>query len=171
MHTTWTLIQPWFEQIFKVVRKDLKQEHLLRDSHFCTKFFLGKHPRDISLPELIKGYDQAIGEGHTDLAEFISARWVMYHPELYHFFEKKLSVLGNFTDLKTIDDLYAWQILEEAISSFGSVDVYLFSVMNAVVFSPIIFEALKALAEDTRAENQEKLKNFKVSHKRYQKQS
>lgn len=145
-----TDLQEWIPLIVETVKKDLKNEHLKKDFYFVKKFFGNKNLHKISTDELAQAYCQAIQEEEKgeDLAEFITARWLLKNSELYDFFETQLSRINpDFTTLEEIQQEQAQLLINASIQEFGAPQTYLFAVLNSVVFPKESFDQLKLQAQ------------------------
>ncbi|MBS4166340.1 MULTISPECIES: hypothetical protein [unclassified Neochlamydia] len=146
-----TLLISWMPQIIEEVKKDLKHEHLKNDFKFVKKYFLGKNLNKLTNEEIVKAYTLALEqeENGEKIAEFIINRWLLKNAELYDYFERALLQISNdFTQLTEIDTDKSQEIVGGAVSQYGAVRTYLFSVMNSVVFPKEIYEKLNKLAEE-----------------------
>lgn len=145
-----TDLQEWIPLIVETVKKDLKNEHLKKDFYFVKKFLGNKNLHKISTDELAQAYRQAIQEEEKgeDLAEFITARWLLKNSELYDFFETQLSRINpDFTTLEEIQQEQAQLLIDASVQEFGAPQTYLFAVLNSVVFPKESFDQLKLQAQ------------------------
>lgn len=141
-------LAPWLFQIIDVVKKDLKQEHLRIDREFCRRYFLGKGPQQVTVEQMTPAYAADIAAGNVGLGEFIATRWLIKHTDIYNFFEERLKELTpDFETLEQFDEQMGKALMEEAVACFGATKTYLFVVLNSVVFSQGVVEALRRLAE------------------------
>ncbi len=156
-------LDPFLPSIVDSIKKDLKNEHLKKDPQFIKLFCSNQNINKLSADELCLAYRQALKEAERaeDLGEFMAARWLLKHSEMYEFFEKELSQLANdFTTLNEIEAKDAQQIIDKSIAEFNALDTYLFAVLNSVVFPAQHFVALKEKAvqslkmQSTEHENQ-----------------
>lgn len=148
------ILNDWIPVIIDEVKKDLRQDHLKRDIGFARQFFPSKNPSKLTLDELVSGYDKALAKPEIaeELGEFISNRWLLKNTDLYYFFEENLKkVTNDFQDLKELERPFADKLAEEASRLFGPGKVYLFSVLNSVVFPKEVLETLRKEAEKERA--------------------
>ena len=91
------------------------------------------------------------------------------------FFESKLKTINeNVTEITEIEEETAIQIKEEALQEFNPKKVYIFSLLNSVVFSNDILDELAILAENYTDEEEKEsietkdLKNSKEIIQRYE---
>ena len=153
------LIKPWLVEIIKVVKKDLKNEHLKIDREFCKRYFMGKNILQIQPEEMAPAYEKDIAEGNLGLGEFIASRWLLKWTELYDYFESKLSAIqDDFEQLETFSSVQSLPIVEGASKEFGAKNTYIFSIFNSVVFPEEILAKLRkrALTETDKLEEQQK---------------
>ena len=167
-------LAPWFSGIVHNVKKEIRSEHLKKSPSFTKQYFSQANPQKLTSEELAKGYLRAIEaeENGEDIAEFIASRWLMKQSEIYHEFEKELGkIASDFSELESIDKEFADQLCGQ----FGPQDVYIFSVLNSVVFPDETFGSLREKAleackaaeknfEDERrsAEVQKEARNYQL---------
>lgn len=143
------LLADWLPVIIEAIQKDLKNDHLKKDARFVKNFFANKNPSKLTREELLTGYSQALqNEEYAEpLGEFIANRWMIRHTDLYHFFEERLRRINpNFTEMTEIEPTAARSLMEDAIEEFGARNVYLFSIINSVVFPNQIYDQLRRRA-------------------------
>ena len=148
-------LQDWLPMIVESIKKDLKNEHLKKDLFFVKKYLAMKNLNKISSDELAQAYQIAIQseEKGEDLAEFITSRWLLKNSELYDFFEKKLSqISADFTELEELSPEQSNGLIEEGVAEFGPNSMYIFSVLNSVVFPESCFELLKKQSQKTQSD-------------------
>ena len=168
-------LREWMPSIIESVKKDLKNEHLKRDFAFQKQYFGGKNVHKIELEDLVTAYTEALkGENAEELAEFIANRWIFKHSDIYHLFEEYLrGVRADFTAIEELKENEAELLIQKAVKEFGYPKTYLFSILNAVAFSPKDFDALarkakesadkEAVAEQKR-EEEKSLEGIKQAH-------
>lgn len=129
-------LQPWLNEIMSVIKKDLKNEHLLKTPSFVKKHFPKRAIDKLTNEEFAAAYLKEVAEGDEELGENIVARWVMKNAELYQFFASELSKVNpKFDEIESLSPETGAQLLNTSIGQFGAVTTYIFSVMNAVVLS------------------------------------
>lgn len=141
----------WLPTITDSIKKDLRNEHLRNDWAFVKHYFAGKNVNKLTNEELAAAYKDCLsnGEKSEELGEFITNRWLLKNTELYHFFEQELSKINpNFHEITILEPKVAAKISEEAVAQFGSLNVYIFSVLNSVVFPAEIFASLEKSARE-----------------------
>ncbi|MBS0623457.1 MAG: hypothetical protein JSS62_02430 [Verrucomicrobia bacterium] len=170
-------LKPWLVSIIEVVKKDLKQEHLMKDRGFCRRYFLGKGPHQVTSTEMAQAYATDIAAGNVGLGEFIATRWLIKNTDIYDFFSEQLQALNpDFDQLELLDEKLGLKLMEESVKAFGATRTYLFSVLNSVVFSSEIFKELRQLAEmetQKKLQQEEELlveKNLEGLQKRHQRE-
>ncbi len=172
------LIKPWLAEIIKVVKKDLKNEHLKIDREFCKRYFMGKNILQIQPEEMAPAYEKDIAEGNVGLGEFIASRWLLKCTDLYDYFESKLSAIRpDFEELDALSYEESHPIVEGASKEFGAQNTYIFSIFNSVVFPDEILEKLRKKAlveteelEELQLQNQE-AETMEKMQKRHERES
>jgi len=151
-------LQPWTNLIFQAVKKDLKNDHLLKTPTFVKKHFPRRALDKLTTEEFAAAYMQEIAEGNEELGGNVVARWVMKHAELYQFFAEELSKVNpQFDAIESLPPEVASFLLNTSVGRFGATATFLFCVMNAVVLTEEQLGKLRemALAEKARSEVQE----------------
>lgn len=174
--TKFEKLQPWVVDIFRVVKKELRNEHLLKAPAFAQKHFPKRGLDKLTNEEFAAAYIQEIAEGDEELGEKVVTRWVMKHAELYHFFATELSKINpKFDEIESLSPEASSFLAGASASQFGASATYIFCVMNAVVLNEESFQKLKgaALAEKAHAAPQEEKPSFEsveVVHDHYAKE-
>jgi hypothetical protein len=140
-------LQPWRAGIFQAIRKELRNEHLLKTPSFAQKYF-AKRPLDkLSVEELADAYIREIAEGNEELGEKVVAHWVMKNAEVYQLFATELSKVNpRFDEIDSLPADVSALLLTTSLAQFGAVPTYIFCVMNAVVLTDEQFAKLRELA-------------------------
>lgn len=142
------MLSPWMNKILETVKKDLKQEHLARDTNFVKQNFPGKNPQKLTTEELAPVYLKVLIEGAEEIGDFISNRWLLKNTDVYHLFEKHLAQTNpQFSEIEELDRETSLKLIEESSKQFGEVKTYIFSVMNSVVFPKDVYQKLKDSAQ------------------------
>lgn len=156
-------LNPWFDSLLHVVKKDLKQDHLSKDKVFVKNYLRNKPVAKLTQEDLSQAYKQVIRDGAENVAEFIAVRWLLKHTDLYQFFETELTKMTpDFEQLKELPGTIAEPLIERAVEQFGAEKTYIFSVLNSVVFSEELLKELRGRAEQDLSSNQTELEE-KVS--------
>ncbi len=138
----------WENEIFQLIRKDIKGEYLRQHPQFVSKHFQKKATDKLTADEIVKASIQEIAEGNEAFAEWAIARWVMKNGEIYQYFASELMKINpKFDEIESIEESTAARMLKEAVAQFGAKRTYFFAVMNSVSFGLKTFEALRAAAE------------------------
>lgn len=148
-----TLLKPWMPLIVETIKRDLKQTSVAR------KYLPSKPAAKLTVEELTEGYLKAIAEDEQGeaIGEWVSQCWLLKKPDLYAFFRDKLSEINSeFDQIEEIELKKSNAILEEAVPQFGAPDLYLFTVINAVVFPPEVVKQLATRAETEVQQGQQK---------------
>lgn len=138
-----TPLNPWMSLIVEATKRDLKQGPIAR------KYF-SKPSAKLTVEELKDAYLRAIAEDEQGeaIGEWVAQCWLLKKPDLYAYFKDKLTEINpEFDQIEEIEPSQASAIIEEGISQFGARDLYLFTIINAVVFPPKIVEELSAKAK------------------------
>ncbi len=140
-------LEPWIPEIFQAIRKDLRNEHLHKSPAFVQKHF-PKRPLDkLTIAELSAAYLKEIADGDEDLGEKITAHWVLKNGELYQFFVDALSKVNpKYDEIETLPADTSAFLLTTAVSQFGARTVYIFSILNAVVFTEEQLSRIREIA-------------------------
>lgn len=147
-----TQLKPWMPLIVETTKRDLKQGPLAR------KYF-SKPIAKLTADELKDGYLRAIAEDEQgeSIGEWVAQCWLLKKPDLYAYFKDKLSEINpEFDQIEEIEHSKANAIVKEAISQFGAPDIYLFTIINAVVFPADVVDDLSAKAESEVKDAQQK---------------
>jgi hypothetical protein len=156
-------LQPWINDIFQAVKKDMRNEHLLKTPSFVQKHFAKKAVDKLTLQEFASAYQKEIAEGDEDLGEKVIARWVLKNAELYQFFASELSKINpKFDEIDSISNEASAFLLNASIRQFGASATYIFSIINAVVFTEEQLSKLReiALAEKANEAPKEEKSSF-----------
>lgn len=165
-----SILKSWMPLIVETIKKDLKNSKLAKN------YLPSKPSAKLTNEDLVKAYSRAISEDENGeaIGEWVAQHWLLKKPDLYGFFELKLSSINpEFDQIEQIDQQVAKEIINEACENFESSDVYLFSVINAVVFPPETFKDLEKRAKEEKANkeafetsaNEEKsIEKLKVSY-------
>ncbi len=156
-------LQPWNSAIFQTIKKDLKNDHLLKTPSFAQKYFPKRALDKLTHEEFAAAYLAEIAEGDEDLGETVASRWVMKNAELYQFFATELSKINpKFDEIESLTPETSSMLLNTSVGQFGASAAYIFCVMNAVVFKEEQLEKLRelAIAEISRAPLQEQKQEF-----------
>jgi hypothetical protein len=137
--------------LFHKIIRDLKNEHLKKDPVFHKKYFASAHIPKITPEEIMQGYFKAVQEEENGeaIAEHILQRWMLKEPEIYNFFEKRLSeISSDFTTLTSLEPAAEKRLIDESQEKFGALATYLFAVINSVCFSENTFLLLQTRARE-----------------------
>lgn len=144
-------LHPHFKRIIDAVKGDLKKEHLKKNPELLTRYFRGIRADKLGANELAPFYDLLLKSGNDNLEEFIIHRWIAHHNPIYLFFAEELGRhYSDFAAIKEIDEPVAQKLITDGVERFGAIDLYLFSMMNGVVFSKDQFEELRLLAQGNK---------------------
>lgn len=141
------ILEPFHEAIFTNVKKDFRDEHLRTDRGFCKRNFGSKELSKITVEDLLRVYPKLIAAGYEPISEFISNRWLLRHLDIYNYFEDALKQhTEDFDKIEELEAGFARTLLDVAVTKFGAVDTYIFSILNSVAFSSVMMNELRASA-------------------------
>lgn len=150
------MLTPLMAAIIEEIKKEIKNDHLRNDHKFCGQYFPSKHVAKLTVPELQEGYLNALqADEHSEIVgDFLAQRWIVKKADVYNFFETMLMQISpEFSELTEIELPKAQEMVSKSVAQFGPVDVYLFSVLNAVVFPEVVFNDLKKQAIESWQKN------------------
>ncbi|HEY4255008.1 MAG TPA: hypothetical protein VGM34_01510 [Chlamydiales bacterium] len=148
MDTMFQRLRPWLNEITASIRKDIKTD-FLPGSHAFYRTYFGNRPQSrVSFEEIQEAFAKELLAGNEEMAEWVVNRWVFKHGDLYtHFAERMMGINPQFDEIVEFTLSQSEEILKGAIEAFGAKAVYLFSVLNKVVFPASILDRLEAAAE------------------------
>lgn len=153
MKNKFETIQPWIALVLAAIKKDIKTDHLPGSPAFVRTHFGNRPLHRLTMEEIFSAYEKNLLSGDADLAEWVVNRWVFKHGDIYsHFAELLNRVSDDYTRIQVLTEEQSENILRSAISRFGALPTYLFSVLNGVVFPESVFQSLRAMAEKEEAE-------------------
>lgn len=148
MKNQFEIIRPWIPVVLAEIKKDIKVDHLPKSPIFVKTHFGNRPLNRVTIEELFTAYQKDLLAGDADLAEWVINRWVFKHGDIYtHFAERLQQISENFSELESLTEAQSEKILDGAVEQFGTLSVYLFAVLNGVVFSDAVFARLRAAAE------------------------
>jgi hypothetical protein len=156
-------LQPWGNEIFCTIKKELKQEHLVKTPAFVQKYFPKRALDKLTNEEFAAAYLKEIAEGDEELGEKVVARWVMKHAELYQWFATELGKINpQFDAIESLSLEFSAHLLNTSVAQFGAAPTYIFCVMNAVVLTEEQLTELRTLsiAESAQAKQQTEERSF-----------
>ena len=148
-------IEAWLPEITAAIKKDIKVDYIPGTPEFHRKYFGNRPLSRIPFEEMQEAFKRELLAGNEEMAEWVVNRWVFQHGDVYtHFAERMMKVNAEFDQIKEFSVGESEEILQGAIESFGAKAVYLFSVLNQVVFPAGVFDKLRAAAEAEKASAQ-----------------
>jgi len=128
-------IQPWIAQVLNAIKKDIKTEHLGSDPVFYKVNFGNRPQNRLTSEEIFTAYEKELLKGNEDLSEWVVNRWVFKNGDLYRHFAERLSAIHpDFDQIQNLTEEQSHEVLKGADLAFDAVSVFLFSVLNGVVF-------------------------------------
>jgi len=148
-------LQGWIPEVLHAIKKDIKTEHLSSDPVFYKTYFGNRPQNRLTTDEIFAAYEKELLKGNDDLRDWIVNRWVFKHGDVYsHFAERVGEINPNFEEIQSFDEPQSEKILKGALESLGAVPVFLFSILNGVVFPASIIQRLRVAAEKEKAQLQ-----------------
>lgn len=148
MKNRFLALQPWLFKILNSIKREIKTDHLSKNPSFYRTYFGTRPINRLNSDEILTAYEKELLNGNEDLAEWIVNRWVFCHGEVYsHFAERLAKINPDFEQIQSLNELESEQILENASNLFGAFNVYVFSVLNGVVFPSSVLARLRSEAE------------------------
>ncbi len=131
-------LAPFVEELCLGIKKEIKQE-FVKKKGLQAEF----NPMDISdIAQFF--YKKVAGEGDEKTGEWLASSWIYKNGEIFQLFHEQLSLVDQHYDrLESLSSEVEQKIKDLSVSKFGFIRVYLFSVLNSVVFSAKLFEELK----------------------------
>lgn len=134
------------KDVLSTIKKDLKSDYLPGDRAFYKKYFGNRPLSRLSTDEIFSAVEQELLAENEPLGEWVVNHWVFHHGDIYNHFAEKLSEISpDFNELSELSIDESQKILEGS-ESFGAIPVYLFSILNGVVFPAAVFEKLRQAA-------------------------
>lgn len=141
------LLNDWHNEIFALIKKEIKQDHLRKEIAFAQKHFSKKAIDKIALEEIVAAYVKEIADGNEEVGEWVASRWVIKHGEIYHLFAQRLAEVNpKFDQIEQIPQKLAQELIAQCTAQYGAKATYIFSVLNSVVFSESDYALLRKLA-------------------------
>lgn len=141
-------LQGWILEVLSAIKKDIKSDHLHTDPVFYRTYFGNRPQNRLTAEEIFAAYEKELLKGNQDLCDWVVNRWVFKHGDLYSHFAEGLSrVNPDFEKIQTLTAEQSEQILQGAAESFGAIPVFLFTVLNGVVFPETVLDKLCKAAE------------------------
>lgn len=166
MKNQFLTLQNWTQEVLNAIKKDIKTDHLHTDPVFYKTYFGNRPQNRLTAEEIIAAYEKELLQGNEDLAEWVVNRWVFKHGDLYQLFAERLSKVNpDFNEIKDLTVEQSKEILEGVEERFGAIPVFLFSVLNGVVFPESVLGRLRKAAEEEKekGEKQEKVEQERGS--------
>jgi hypothetical protein len=156
MENQFHTLQEWIGEVLHPIKKDIKSEHLGSDMAFYRNYFGNRPQNRLTAEEIVAAYEKELLKGNEDLGSWIVNRWVFKHGDLYqHFAERLERINPDFDQIEEMTESQARDVLEGS-EAFGPIAVYLFAVLNGVVFPKRVVEELKGKAEEAKKERGER---------------
>ena len=155
-------LRNWTPVVLEAIKKEIRQEALDLHPDFTQKYFGNRPKSKLTMQEIFSAFDTELSLKNEELAEWVVSRWVFKHSDLYQFFVSKLSeIKEDFSSIKNLSEEESEKILKGAEDKFGPIEIYLFSLLNSVVFPQKILDRLEKRALEMKSENEEKSSSLK----------
>jgi hypothetical protein len=146
-------LDPWKYDIFQMIKKDLRNDHLLKSPAFVQKHFAKRALDKLTIEEFSGGYLNEVAEGDEELGEKIVTRWILKNAELYQFFVTELSKIDpKYDEIENLSPEVSSCLLNTSVSQFGASATYIFCILNAVVFTEEQLGKLREVAIAEKAQ-------------------
>ncbi len=148
MENQFQSLQGWIPEVLTAIKKDIKTDHLSSDPVFYRTYFGNRPQNRLTADEIFAAYEKELLKGNQDLGDWVVNRWVFKHGDVYRHFAEGLSrVNPDFEEIQTLTEEQSNQMLKGAVESFGAIPVFLFSVLNGVVFPDSVRQRLRQMAD------------------------
>lgn len=153
MKSKFETVQPWISFILSTIKKEIRMEHLPSNPAFIRAHFGNRPFNRITIEEIFAAYEKELLSGNEDLSDWVINRWVFKNGDIYQHFAERLSQINpDFGAIEVLDVSQSEKVLEGAPESFGFLSVYLFSILNGVVFPEEVFRVLENEAKKEEAD-------------------
>jgi hypothetical protein len=140
-------LKPWAALIFHPIKKELRNEHLLKTPAFAQKHFPKRALDKLTSEEFAAAYLSEIAEGSEEVGENVVTRWMMKNGEVYQLFATELTKINpKFDEIESLPADVSALLLNTAVAQFGASATYIFSIMNAVVLNEEQLNKLREMA-------------------------
>ncbi len=132
------ILAPFVGELCLEIKKEIKQE-------FVKKKGLQAEFKSLDISDISQFfYKKVAEEGDEKTGEWLASSWIYKNGEIFQLFHEQLSLVDKHYDqLESLSSSVEEQIKDLSVGKFGFVRVYLFSILNSVVFSTKLFEELK----------------------------
>ena len=158
MKDKFQILQPWLSQVLYTIKKEIKTEHLSKSPIFYKMHFGTRPLNRLTNEEICAVYEKELLQGNNEeMGEWVVNRWVFRNGDIYQHFAERLSQIHpDFDQIENLNEEQSKQVLEGAAASFGALPVYIFTILNGVVFPSPVLELLRSKAEQEQASQAEK---------------
>ncbi|MES2199523.1 MAG: hypothetical protein V4489_05090 [Chlamydiota bacterium] len=140
------LLECFSEEIFNGIKKEIKREIATKGSSLQKKLGIQSVKETKEVAELF--LKNIIAGGDGELGEWVASAWINRHGEIFQCFHEHLTkVSAKYDELTEIPSAAEAVLIQESISNFGALNVYIFCILNSVVISAKRAEELKNLAQ------------------------
>ncbi|MBU6383837.1 MAG: hypothetical protein KGR16_05935 [Verrucomicrobia bacterium] len=149
-------LKNWMHVVLNAIKKDIKSEHLGSDPEFYRAYFGNRPQNRLTTEEIFDAYEKELTRGNQEIAEWVVNRWVFKHGDLYQVFAERLSRINpEFSEIQTLTSEQSQEILKGTVERFGAIPVFLFVILNGVVFPESVRMDLLKMAESAKIEQEQ----------------
>ncbi len=139
------LLEPFFEEIFTCIKKEIKREITIKGSVLQRKLGVQSVRETKEMIELFSKSIITLKE--EEVAEWAACAWINKHGDIFHLFHEFLvKVSSNYDELTEIPSDTEEEMIKKSSLEFGFFETYVFSILNSVVFSEKALSALRSAA-------------------------
>lgn len=132
------LLAPFMEELCRGIKKEIKQELIKKKT-----LQMSVNALDWSVISQ-NFFKKIVEDGDEETGEWLASTWIYKNGEIFQCFHEELSLVDEQYDrLESLSSEVEEKIKNLSASKFGALPVYLFCVLNSVVFSHKIFEDLR----------------------------
>jgi hypothetical protein len=128
------VLAPFLEYICQGIKKEIRQEFIQK----------GALPKGLESKEVSQFFYKKVVElGDEKVGEWLASSWIYKNGEIFQSFHEELSLIDSqYEKLEKFPVEAERELLATSVLKFGALRVYLFSVLNSVVFSQESFDKL-----------------------------
>jgi hypothetical protein len=140
-------LKPFLEKIFREIKKEIRQDLQSKGSFLRKKLGAQSfHPEFKKISSCLE--ECIISSEGEDLGRWVSMAWVNTKGAIFELFHEHLEkVAEDYSTLTSLPLDVEEKLVTEGVEQFGVKNIYIFSLLNSVVFSSATFETLKRDAE------------------------
>lgn len=169
MKNKFEIIHPWISIVLEAIKKDIKTDFLPGKASFIRAHFGNRPTHRLTIEEIFEACAKDLLAGDEEFSEWVVNRWVFRHGDIYsHFAERLGKISQDYSAIRQLSEEESDGVLEGAAQKFGALPLYLFSVLNGVVFPETVFARLRSAAEEEEARLLEQKEEARESQRKVQ---